>query len=115
MTRRNWNEIKKESKATPEQVEQARQELARSIVLHEMRTAMGYTQTQLAEVLGMSQSGISRLEGQTDMLLSTLRSYVEALGGKLELVAEFNNDRYVISAIDEVVPRHEHEREVEPA
>ena len=47
------------------------------------------TQTRLAEVLEMDQGNISKLEKRTDMYLSTLRSYVEAMGGALEIRAVF--------------------------
>jgi hypothetical protein len=45
----------------------------------------------LAATLGVGQDTISRLERRSDMLLSTLRHYVESMGGKLELVAQFPN------------------------
>jgi hypothetical protein len=50
---------------------------------------MDLTQVRLAKSLKTSQNQISRIEQRTDLLLSTLRSYVEALGGSLNLVAEF--------------------------
>jgi len=43
----------------------------------------------MARQLGISQDGISRLEKRSNLLLSTLRNYVEAMGGNLRLVAEF--------------------------
>jgi hypothetical protein len=45
----------------------------------------------MAEVLGVGQESVSRLEKRTDLLLSTLQSYVKAMGGELRLVAEFPN------------------------
>jgi DNA-binding XRE family transcriptional regulator len=57
--------------------------------LKDLRLAMQKTQVELAETLHVGQESISRLEKRSDMLLSTLRSYVEAMGGKLELVAKF--------------------------
>lgn len=57
--------------------------------LKDLRLAMRKTQVELAETLHVGQESISRLEKRSDMLLSTLRSYVEAMGGKLELVARF--------------------------
>ncbi len=56
--------------------------------LHELRKAAGLTQANVSEILDMPQSNISRLEKNSDMLLSTLRSYVEAIGGKLNLSVE---------------------------
>ena len=59
--------------------------------LKDLRQAVAQTQQDLAAALGVGQDTISRLEKRSDMLLSTLRRYVEAMGGKLELVAQFPN------------------------
>ena len=59
--------------------------------LKDLRLAAQQTQEQLAATLGVGQDTISRLEKRSDMLLSTLRHYVESMGGKLELVAHFPN------------------------
>lgn len=59
--------------------------------LKDLRHAAQQTQEQLAATLGVGQDTISRLEKRSDMLLSTLRHYVESMGGKLELVAQFPN------------------------
>ena len=57
--------------------------------LKDLRQAAQQTQAQMAETLGVRQDTISRLEKRSDMLLSTMRQYVESMGGKLELVAKF--------------------------
>ena len=59
--------------------------------LKDLRLAAQQTQEQLAAMLGVGQDTSSRLEKRSDMLLSTLRHYVESMGGKLELVAQFPN------------------------
>lgn len=64
--------------------------------LKDLRRAAEQTQQELAAVLGVGQDTISRLEKRSDMLLSTLRHYVEGMGGKLELVARFPNRPPVI-------------------
>lgn len=69
-------------------IERRAQELAS---LKDLRQAVEKTQVDLAEALGVGQDTISRLEQRSDMLLSTLRRYVEGMGGKLELVAQFPN------------------------
>ncbi|EQD75185.1 transcriptional regulator [mine drainage metagenome] len=71
-----------------QRVEARAMELA---TLKDLRQASQQTQEQLAAVLGIGQDAISRLEKRSDMLLSTLRHYVESMGGKLELVAQFPN------------------------
>lgn len=59
------------------------------LTLRDLRKAHKFTQERMAEALNITQDGVSRLEKRSDFLLSTLRSYVEAMGGKLRLVAEF--------------------------
>ena len=70
--------------------------------LKALRQAVAQTQQDLAASLGVGQDTISRLEKRSDMLLSTLRRYVEAMGGKLELVAQFPNRPPVV--IDHLTP-----------
>ena len=74
-------------------VEERAAELA---TLKDLRQAMQKTQVDLAEALHIGQHSVSRLEKRSDMLLSTLRRYVAAMGGKLELVAHFPNRPPVI-------------------
>lgn len=69
--------------------------IAEEMTLRQLRKAHGRTQKKLASALNISQDGVSRLEKRSDLLLSTLRSYVEAMGGKLTLVAEFPGSRPV--------------------
>jgi transcriptional regulator with XRE-family HTH domain len=63
--------------------------VAREMSLRELRHAVNKTQQTLARTLHMGQDGVSRLEKRSDLLLSTLRNYVEAVGGSLTLVAQF--------------------------
>lgn len=74
-------------------IEERAAELA---TLKDLRQAMQKTQEDLAAALHIGQDSVSRLEKRSDMLLSTLRGYVEAMGGKLELVAHFPNRPPVI-------------------
>ena len=64
--------------------------------LKELRKGAKRTQENLAKALGVGQDTISRLEKRSDMLLSTLRHYVESVGGRLALVATFPDQRAVI-------------------
>ena len=63
--------------------------IAEEMSLRELRKARRLTQAHLASELGISQDGISRLEQRSDLLLSTLRKTVEAMGGSLSLIARF--------------------------
>ncbi len=67
----------------------ARALIAEEMALAELRQAMALTQEKIAETLGIGQEGISRLEKRSDLLISTLRDYVEAMGGRLRLIADF--------------------------
>lgn len=64
--------------------------------LKDLRQAVARTQEQLAATLGVGQDTVSRIERRSDMLLSTLRRYVEAMGGRLDLVARFPNRASVV-------------------
>ena len=67
----------------------AKEILAEEMSLRALRQARQMTQANLAEQLDIKQENISRIEKRTDLLLSTLTKYVEGMGGKLHLVAEF--------------------------
>lgn len=82
--------------------EQERQEIERraadmlvDVRLAELRQALELTQQEVADALGRNQSAVAALEKRTDMLLSTLRKYVEAMGGQLEVVATIPKHRPV--------------------
>lgn len=63
--------------------------IAKELTLRDLRKANELTQAQLAATLGIGQDHVSRIEQRSDMLLSTLASYVKAMGGTLKLVADF--------------------------
>ncbi len=65
--------------------------IAEEMSLQDLRKALTLTQARIAETLGIGQDSVSRLEKRSDLLLSTLRSYIEAMGGSLSLIAEFPN------------------------
>lgn len=73
------------ARLTPAQRTAARRK-ARAM-LADIRRQEKFTQAELADALGVSQAAISKLERQTDMSIRTLRRFVEAAGGRLELVA----------------------------
>jgi len=85
----------------------AAQLIAEEMTRQELRRARERTQVEVAKKLGITQDGVSRLEQRTDLLLSTLRGYVAALGGRLSLIAEFpDHEPVVLSGIadDEMKP-----------
>jgi DNA-binding XRE family transcriptional regulator len=77
--------------------------VAEEMTLQDLRKARSLTQERMSELLHIGQDSVSRLEKRSDLLLSTLRSYVSAMGGTLELVAKFEDRAPVILAsIDDV-------------
>ena len=82
--------------------------VAREMSLQELRHAVNKTQKTVARTLNMGQDGVSRLEKRSDLLLSTLRNYVEAVGGSLTLVAQFpDKEPIAIGGIGEIVAAQE--------
>jgi len=70
--------------------------IAEEMSLRALRQAHKLTQERMAQSLGITQDGVSRLERRSDLLVSTLRSYVKAIGGRLSLVAEFPDRQPVV-------------------
>jgi DNA-binding XRE family transcriptional regulator len=78
-----------------------------AIRLKQLRERWGISQQELAKLLNVSQPAVSKLEDRSDVMLSTLRQYVESLGGNLEILATFPDRptvRLDISEIDAGVP-----------
>ena len=77
---------------TPEQrrrVDNIKSELLAEMPLHELRRARALTQRDMAKMLNVNQPAVSKLERRADAYVSSLRSYIEAVGGRLRIVAEF--------------------------
>lgn len=84
-----WDELPDDRKA---KIRDRASELeAEYLTLKELRELAGLTQASISKGLDMPQPNVSRLEKSADMLLSTLRGYVEAIGGKLNLTVELPN------------------------
>ncbi len=88
-----WHDVRrtrigeKRVKAIQAQVEREIEELN----LRDVRKLAGKTQTEVAKAAAVAQGELSRLERRSDHRVSTLRKYVEALGGELQVVAQFGN------------------------
>ena len=81
--------LDKMAPARRERVEDRVQGLLVEMALRELRQSRQLTQCQLADSLEVNQAAVSKMEGQSDMYLSTLRRLVAAMGGTLKLVAQF--------------------------
>jgi transcriptional regulator with XRE-family HTH domain len=100
MATRKWSEIKE--KMAPERRARLDAEVRRDVFameLRELRKEAGKTQTEVADEAEMTQAELSKFERRDDHLLSTLRRYVTALGGELEVVAVFNNKRIALKGV----------------
>ena len=103
MPTKSWKEIRA-NKLLPSaraRVEAAVRDELVAMDLRAAREASGKTQAEVADATKMSQGEVSRLERRDDLLLSTLRRYVHALGGELELVAKFRDKAVVLRPSDE--------------
>jgi hypothetical protein len=72
-----------------DRVEDRVREALSELPLHDLREARQLTQQQLGEHLRSGQAAVSKLERRTDMYVSTLRRFIEAMGGELEIIARF--------------------------
>jgi DNA-binding XRE family transcriptional regulator len=100
---RNFKEL--QSKISPERRARTEERVklaVREMALDELRQARQLTQARLADTLGVDQGSISKLERRTDMYVSTLRSYVEAMGGSLQIKAVFPEGEVRITQFQDV-------------
>ena len=92
-------------KMSPERQERIRkrtEELLAELPLQELRQARAMSQQKLAEVLGLNQATVSKLERRTDMYLSSLRRFVQAMGGELEISASFPDGKVRIQLLEDL-------------
>ncbi|MDQ3259295.1 MAG: helix-turn-helix domain-containing protein [Pseudomonadota bacterium] len=80
-------------------------QLMADMPLHELRKARDLSQVKLAEVLRVNQAAISKIEHRTDMYISTLREYIRAMGGDLQIVAKFPEGEVNITNFSDQVDR----------
>lgn len=93
------SKIQKLSAARRRKVQaRAAEMIAEEMSLRELRKARKLTQIRVAKALGITQDGVSRLEKRSDLLLSTLRKTVRAMGGDVRIVAEFTDRSPVVLA-----------------
>lgn len=88
------------SPASKELSDKIARELRQEIRLTELRRALDISQEELGELLNKKQAAISRLERRSDMHVSTLREFIKALGGKLEIIASFPDASYHIKQFE---------------
>ncbi|MGA3023159.1 MAG: XRE family transcriptional regulator [Bryobacteraceae bacterium] len=103
MPTRNFRELVKAMPADRQRrLEERFQKSLAAMPLDQLRKAREMTQVQLAEVLGVNQGEVSKIEHRSDICVSTLAEYVEALGGRLEIRAVFENREVRITQFEEL-------------
>ena len=101
--RRPFSELTRDF--TPERrqrITEMKRELLAEMPLHELRRARSLTQRDMAEMLKVNQPAVSKLEQRADVYVSSLRSYIEAVGGNLKIIAEFPEGEVAITNFSEL-------------
>lgn len=94
---RSFGELRKELPAgRRERNAAATQLMLQEMALRELRVARKKSQEELAAILSVGQPAVAKMEQRTDMYVSNLRRYVEALGGELVITARFDNSDITI-------------------
>ncbi len=107
MTIHKWKDLKK-SRLSQDKIDAINKEAQLEVEdlemnLRQLRQEIGLTQQQMADALDVAQSQLSRMEHRQDHVLSTLRRYVRALGGDLEVVAVVGDKRVKLSLASQKV------------
>jgi transcriptional regulator with XRE-family HTH domain len=94
------------NRLTPDRLERINERVQaelQQIRLQELRRARASTQETIAEIMSVPQSAVSKIEGRTDAYISTIRRYLEAMGGELKIVAHFpDGATYEITQFHEI-------------
>ena len=100
MNRKKFSELRARTMRTPEaeaKVEAYKAAMRDVLAIEELRAGRKLTQEQVAQALGVSQANVSQIEHQDNVYLKTLSSYIEALGGHLEVRAVFPEESVVLA------------------
>lgn len=92
---RPFGELSEEVRSRPgaaDEIDARKRAMVAAVRLNELRKQRGQTQARLADLLGMTQANVSRIERSDNLYLSTLADYVDALGGRIEINAVFDDD-----------------------
>ncbi len=92
----------KMSKVAQEHSSEIAQKILVSMPLQELRQAREMSQKQLAEALSVRQASISKLERRTDMYIHSLRHYIEAMGGHLDIIARFPDGEVRVNQFENI-------------
>ncbi len=79
--------------------------LLAAMPLQELRRARNLSQEQLAKTLSVKQAAVSKMEQRTDMYISTLRNFIHAMGGDLEIIAKFPDGSVQINQFKDIAAK----------
>jgi DNA-binding transcriptional regulator YiaG len=100
---RNFRELEaKMSPGSRARSDAKAQKMIADMALDELREAREMTQVHLAKILGVNQAAVSKLERRADMYVSTLQSFVKAMGGELKITARFPEGTVEINQFEDV-------------
>ena len=85
-----------------QRIAEMKSELLAEMLLHELHCARALTQGDMTKMLKLNQLAVSRLEQRADVYVSSLRCYIETVGGNLKIVAEFAEGEGAITNFSEV-------------
>jgi predicted XRE-type DNA-binding protein len=99
---KKFRDLVKATMSPEQQARASKRARAMRVEMHlaDLRRARALSQAELAEKLGVAQSEISKVERRTDLYLSTLKKYIEAAGGQLEIIAHFPDSDVRISQFE---------------
>ncbi|MBD0320311.1 MAG: XRE family transcriptional regulator [Gemmatimonadetes bacterium] len=101
--RTKWSDLRADAQeGTRERAARKTDVMLGEMPLHELRQARRLSQETLAQVLGTNQAGVSKMERRADMYVSTLRRYLRAMGGDLEITARFPEGSVRINQFEEL-------------
>ena len=93
---------KKMSKSAQKAAVKKTQRMLKEMPLQELRQALQLSQEHLAEILSTQQANVSQIERRADMYISTLRGYIEAMGGELDIIARFPEGEVRINQFQDI-------------
>ncbi|HEX4004823.1 MAG TPA: XRE family transcriptional regulator [Acidobacteriaceae bacterium] len=100
-----WNDLKhKVSTERRAQIARHAQEEVRRLALNQLRETRNLTQTNVAQALNVNQGAVSKMENRKDMYVSTLRSYLKAMGAQLQIKAIFPDGEVLIEQFEDLDP-----------
>ena len=105
MVKKSYKELRSKMSLMAQKKSEAKAKaMIRDMALNDLRQARSLSQERLAQILHTKQANISKIERRADMYISTLRDYIEAMGGELEITAHFPDTNVRINQFHQLDP-----------